>query len=511
MSKTEIKQYQKYIYFLLFINGACSLVLEILGGRVLAPYYSNTVFVWSGLISTALGFLALGYYLGGNSLITNKYLLQAPFLTTGLAGIIIFIEFSFRHVIFNFSDKFSFQLAPVIASVLLFGIPFLVFGLLTPIAINLSNDFKFKTKTISGKYFSVGTIGSLFGALLAVYWLIPNFALSQIIHGLSMLLVLVSVMGIGYKKASFLIILLFLILSLTLDLGDKYNDSITRDATVLFETRDFYADYALISYPTLSGDVFCLLIDSNMQGCVDSAARIDSYHSYVANVMNILPEKSDVLILGAGIGTYIKYWDDLGLNYDIVDINPDAKKYANMAGVSLDEKRIKLVTSDARTYVRKSARRYDLIYNDLFGNVSPITSVYTNEFNKLVKSKLVDGGVFLTHAVGKSDGTDIFVNSVISTLKETFKNVGVLSADPKSQYSYVLIVASEDEDLLKNINKDITSKSIDKKEQLVYTEATNYSGDFVSDEKNPLDYYWAKNLSKYYSIDEFRSLFKKYI
>ncbi|HMC22925.1 MAG TPA: fused MFS/spermidine synthase, partial [Thermoanaerobaculia bacterium] len=48
-----------------FVSGAVLMSLEILGSRVLAPQYGNSVIVWGSLIGVFLGGLSLGYWCGG--------------------------------------------------------------------------------------------------------------------------------------------------------------------------------------------------------------------------------------------------------------------------------------------------------------------------------------------------------------------------------------------------------------------------------------------------------------
>ncbi|NTV23773.1 MAG: fused MFS/spermidine synthase, partial [Nanoarchaeota archaeon] len=48
-----------------FVTGAVVMAIELLGTRVISPYYGNTMYTWASLISTALAALSLGYYLGG--------------------------------------------------------------------------------------------------------------------------------------------------------------------------------------------------------------------------------------------------------------------------------------------------------------------------------------------------------------------------------------------------------------------------------------------------------------
>ncbi|MBI3330178.1 MAG: glycosyl transferase, partial [Nitrospinae bacterium] len=50
------------LQFAVFVSGAVLLGLEIVGSRVLAPYFGGSIFVWGSLISTFLAGLTIGYY-----------------------------------------------------------------------------------------------------------------------------------------------------------------------------------------------------------------------------------------------------------------------------------------------------------------------------------------------------------------------------------------------------------------------------------------------------------------
>src|SRR3972149_6520200 len=54
------------IRFNLFVCGAATMALEIMGSRLLAPVFGDSVFVWGSIIGVVMTSLALGYYLGGN-------------------------------------------------------------------------------------------------------------------------------------------------------------------------------------------------------------------------------------------------------------------------------------------------------------------------------------------------------------------------------------------------------------------------------------------------------------
>ena len=53
------------LFVTIFVLGAATMVIEILGTRVIGPVFGVGLFVWSALLSVTLGALAVGYYCGG--------------------------------------------------------------------------------------------------------------------------------------------------------------------------------------------------------------------------------------------------------------------------------------------------------------------------------------------------------------------------------------------------------------------------------------------------------------
>ena len=51
--------------FVVFITGACVLIIEIVATRILSPYFGNTIFTVSSVIGIVLAALSMGYYFGG--------------------------------------------------------------------------------------------------------------------------------------------------------------------------------------------------------------------------------------------------------------------------------------------------------------------------------------------------------------------------------------------------------------------------------------------------------------
>ena len=53
------------LFFIVFLTGASVMVIELLGTRMIAPFYGASLYVWSSLISVTMIALAIGYFVGG--------------------------------------------------------------------------------------------------------------------------------------------------------------------------------------------------------------------------------------------------------------------------------------------------------------------------------------------------------------------------------------------------------------------------------------------------------------
>jgi predicted membrane-bound spermidine synthase len=56
---------KKALLLVVFITGACVLVLEVVAVRILSPYFGNTIYSYSSILGVVLAALSLGYYYGG--------------------------------------------------------------------------------------------------------------------------------------------------------------------------------------------------------------------------------------------------------------------------------------------------------------------------------------------------------------------------------------------------------------------------------------------------------------
>ncbi|MHB8880534.1 MAG: fused MFS/spermidine synthase [Thermodesulfovibrionales bacterium] len=182
------------IKLVVFICGAIVMSFEILGSRVLAPNFGSSVFVWGSLISVFLAGLSAGYYLGGwladknpssrklslMIIIPGIFFLTFPLYSTPIADWI-------------FTKDLGVRLSPFLASIVLFLIPSLFLGIVSPYTAKLMICSLHTSGKTIGTLYALSTFGSIIGTLLTSFYLITIAGTNTLIMGQGILLVAVAI------------------------------------------------------------------------------------------------------------------------------------------------------------------------------------------------------------------------------------------------------------------------------------------------------------------------------
>lgn len=185
--------YRVMLYLVAGWSGFSVMALELLGGRVLAPYFGSSIYVWGALITVFMLALSLGYLGGGRA---SMY---APNLKR-LALILVAAAFATLPVLL-FSDALLDPLSSVMtdprfgsltAAGLLFFLPTLISGMISPYAIRLLVADQASAGQHAGKLYFVSTFGSAAGTILTSFYLVLWLEVNQILLLLIGISVLVS-------------------------------------------------------------------------------------------------------------------------------------------------------------------------------------------------------------------------------------------------------------------------------------------------------------------------------
>lgn len=159
--------------------------VELLGGRLLAPYFGSSIFVWGALIAVFMTALAVGYLIGG------QLSLRAPSLR-GL-GVLLIAEALLALPVILFGDAvfdmLSFSIedpryGSLLAAFLMFSAPTVFSGMVSPYAVRLLIDNIERSGQSAGRLYFASTLGSAGGTIMTTFYLVLLFEINTIIIGL---------------------------------------------------------------------------------------------------------------------------------------------------------------------------------------------------------------------------------------------------------------------------------------------------------------------------------------
>ncbi len=182
-----------FLEIVVFLCGAVVMAFEIIGSRMLGPYVGTSMLVWTSIIGVILLSLSVGYYWGGR--IADK--LPRPdilsFIIFVSALFIIFSTFLKDDILKLLLNLISnIKIVSVLASLILFTIPSVLLGMVSPYAARIKMKSIEKSGSTVGNLYAISTIGSILGVFLAGFYLIPNFKITNILLLLSIVLIAVS-------------------------------------------------------------------------------------------------------------------------------------------------------------------------------------------------------------------------------------------------------------------------------------------------------------------------------
>jgi hypothetical protein len=165
-----------------FTAGMAIMTVEILGGRILAPYFGGSIYIWGSIITVFLVALSIGYLSGGHyslkqpSLRKYGYLFMAASLS--LLPIILFTD-PVINVTYKLTDDPRY--GSLIASVLLFFFPGLLMGMISPYSIRLLVKSQSGSGHTAGILYFISTFGSALGTLGTSFYFVLYFEVNHIL------------------------------------------------------------------------------------------------------------------------------------------------------------------------------------------------------------------------------------------------------------------------------------------------------------------------------------------
>ncbi|NQT15138.1 MAG: fused MFS/spermidine synthase [Planctomycetes bacterium] len=452
-----------------FLAGAAVMIIELAGNRILAPWFGNSLYTWTGLIGVILMSISAGYYLGGyladrrpDYVVLSHLLAVSAFLTM----LVPLVSSGLEKPIGSLDVVWG----PVLATLLLFAMPGCLLASVSPFAIRLisllSDD---KSVGISaGSIGMVATMGSVIGTFGSGFLLIPHLRLKTVFLVTGLVLGLLALAGYvlfssrlrANKGLAVGPVLLFAALAIVVAAmhGRSYETVVAGLlGTVKYEQNTFYHTIQVVDIPTSDGDTARFLkLDTTEEGSqyVGSDELVSRYQDYWQLARLFAPHLQRAAFLGGGAFTMPEALADAfpDAQIDVVEIDPAVievgRKYFR-----LDEyPRVSAVADDARRFLRLSPNRYDLIFGDAYHGARCVPAhLVTREFFALVKGRLNQGGVYVMNIAAAPEGdAAVLFRCVARTLSEVFEHQAVFCTfpdEPERVQNVFIVAASHDLEL----------------------------------------------------------------
>ena len=206
VAQTAGRNIQGWLLILLvFVSGASSLAVEFSASRLLAPYFGTSLFVWANLIGLILLYLTIGYYLGGR--LADRYPRPEVLYTLTIiaAFLISLIPFISRPILEWSQSSFATYSVGVfygslISVILLFAVPMILLGCVSPFAIRLRIERLGKSGRTAGQLYAISTAGSILGTFFTVLFLIPTIGTYRTFFTFAVALLIVSIVGLASTR-----------------------------------------------------------------------------------------------------------------------------------------------------------------------------------------------------------------------------------------------------------------------------------------------------------------------
>ncbi|MDU8926955.1 fused MFS/spermidine synthase [Alisedimentitalea sp. MJ-SS2] len=426
---------------------AASLVVEIVAGRLLAPYVGMSLYTWTSVIAVVLAGFSLGHWIGGRlaeragraALTATGWALLAAALTTALA---IFLLRLLAGPVLQGVDHPVWGIA--ILSFLVFSLPSTFAGIPAPVLAKIAVESGDRPGQALGAIFAAGAVGAIAGTLLAGFLFISWLGSSLTLALVTVIYVLAALICLQLARSRLIWALLAMAVALALA-GSAL--ALPNPCTV--ESRYFCLRSVDVS-ASPDHPARLMVIDHLAHGISSRDApqvQFTEHAAMLAALSHIRSERPDFSTFFIGGGSYsiprAFALKNTGARV-VAEIDPEVTAMA-IRDFWFDPETATILHEDARQALKTRPQRYDIIVGDAFTDVAVPAHLVTREFFELVQSRLSPGGSFLMNVIDY-EGRLLALASVARTLSEVFPEIEIWTntTPPAPGARVVFVIAAGD-------------------------------------------------------------------
>ena len=430
-----------------FVASLCTLVIELVAGRILAPYVGVSLYTWTSIIGVVLAGISLGAYVGGRlaDRLPDRSTLGWIFLASGATALAIAPLVDLLGP--TAASGWLGPHASLMVSVLFltsagFLVPSVLLGMISPVVVKLAMRRVDDAGVVVGRLYALSTLGSIVGTFGTGFFLISWLGTRRILFIVGLVLMTgAPVLGgwLARSRRARVETLVLLIALLPVALSFAAERSGKQPVGPILPGKTEYYSYES-NYYTIrlkrftrgdgAGMLEALFLDHLAHSFTDRKDPSYLHYDYLRvfeRAVRLRATRGDsirLLFIGGGGYTLPRLVEQRypRARIDDVEIDPAVTRVAQeFMGLPV-RTRIRTTNEDARWFMithAGDATRYDLIFVDAFSDLSIPYHLTTREFATQLRGRLAPGGVLLTNVIDSwHDGA--FMPSYICTLESVF-------------------------------------------------------------------------------------------
>ena len=433
-----------------FLSSGILLVLEIVAGRLIAPYVGVSLYSWTSIIGVILAGLSVGNWLGGLWADRGADARAAGLVLAG-GGIYCLLSLGLVSWTGRLVQEQGLTLLGAsfaLASVLFF-VPALLIGVVTPLLTTLALALDPRPGHVVGRMNALAAVGSILGTFAAGFWLIQTFGSRALVLGCGLALILLALpflRGLGRTRSAALAGALAGASILVWQQGALTSACARESAYFCIRVDDQSAEAPF-------GTARALVLDHLLHGInhleepglilapyvhgLDELAHAHFGARYQAGL--------DWMFLGGGAYTHPRAVAHLApaSRVTVAELDPAVTAVAR-EHLGLDPALMTIVHRDARLALAdQPAASLDVVIGDVFHDVAVPYHLTTRELAALIHERLRPGGLYAMNLVDSFPDPRL-LKSVVKTLGEVFEHVDVWMDGPPRADRVTFIVTATD-------------------------------------------------------------------
>jgi MFS family permease len=410
---------------LVFFCSGCVLVLEILAGRLLAPYVGISLETYTSIIGTVLAGIAAGSWIGGKlaDRIDPRKLLGP---TVALGGLLALFTVPVVRALGSDTTGGGTRLTTIWLTVAGFFLPAFVLSAVHPMVVKLQLHDLHQTGGVVGRLSGISTAGALVGTFVTGFLLVATMPTRTIVYVIGGVLI---ALGIGLtvwlaRRDSAVLVAILVIGAAGLTVAANADDPCDVESAYycIRVERD-------LGHP--SGRT--LWLDDLRHSYVDLEDPRQLAFGYVQSFADVVSARFpdgqaiDALHIGGGGFTMPRYLraEYPGTRSTVLEIDPEVLKVGREELGLRTGPDLRVKVGDGRLGIRsRGDDSADFVVSDAFGSLSVPWHLTTTEFIGEVQRVLRPDGVYVLNIIDYPPLR--FARSELRTLQEHFGYVALI-------------------------------------------------------------------------------------